>query len=809
MDGFLHDLRYALRGLRRSPGFAAAAVLTLALGIGLNAALFSVVNGVLLRPLPYRDPGGLVRLYHVHPEQAPDGGPFSPQDLDDLRAADTGFQSLAAWHYQPGETGLNLAGGGAEPRRVEVAFVSRELLPMLGVPAALGRTLRDDENQPGSDRVVVLSDAFWRSRFNADPGVVGRTVILDGEPWTVAGVMPPSFAFPAREAEAWAPLSRIGENDLPHTRGLRWMEVVGRLRPGVTPAAALPRVDAVLRRLAEGYGDSNDGWTRARVQTLRDAVVGPVRPALLVLMGTVLLVLAVACANLANLLLARASARRREIAIRTALGATRGRLVRQMLTESLVLALLGGALGLALAGTGVRALLALSAGTIPRGAEVGVDGRVALFALLLSLLTAGVFGLLPALRAVDGATGETLRDGGRGGTERRGAGLRAALVLAQTAAAMVLLVGAGLLVHSFWRLVRVDPGFRPANVLLVSFDIPFYRYDSPRKLNDYRDELLRRVRELPGVVAAGAAKTQPLRGGGEPYVFTLPGRSGPGATLNLSAGTHLATPGYFSALGIPVLRGRVFEPADDRRDAPLVLVVNQSAARRYWPGADPVGERVEMNGAPFTVIGVVGDVRTEGFATPPGPAVYFPFSLAPRVATRIFVRTRGDPAALAPAVRRAIHQVDPQQPIGEVRTLQSAMADTVAQPRFFTLLLAVFGSVAVLLAALGLYGVVSYSVTRRTAEIGIRMALGAQPHQVVGLELRRSARPTLAGIVVGAAGALLLSRLLASLLFEVRPADPATFAAAAAVLAVVALAAAWLPARRAAKIDPTSALRAD
>jgi putative ABC transport system permease protein len=806
MESFIQDIRFALRTLRRSPGFAAVAVLTLALAIGLNTAIFSVVNGVLLKPLPYRDPDALVRLHHVHPEKAPEGGPFSPQDFEDLKAGTNAFGGLAAYWYVPGKSGMNLTGDGGEPRRVQATFVSPELFPLLGVPATLGRTLRPDENVPGADRSVVLSDAFWRSRFNADRGVVGRTVTMDGKPFTVVGVMPPRFAFPAPEVEAWAPVSLIGEEAVPHQRGVRWLDVVGRLRPGTPPAAAAASASAVLSRLASDHADSNEGWTRARMETLRDSLVGPVRPALLVLLGTVVLVLLVACANLANLLLARASARERELAVRTAMGARRGRLVRQMLTESLVLALLGGAVGLPLAGLGVRALLALAGDAIPRPEEVRLDGRVALFALLLSLATAMVFGLFPAVRAARGSTSETLRDGGRAATERRGGVARGALVLGQTAAAMVLLVGAGLLIGSFVRLVSVDPGFRPQHVLVVSFTIPPDRYGTPEKMAAYRNEVLRRVADVPGVVAVGAAKTQPLRGGGEPYELEVPGRTGAGAVLSPPSGAFIVSPGYFGALGIPLVRGRVFDPRDDAPDAPGVLLVNRAAARRYWPTADPVGQVVRLRGTALTVVGVVGDVRNEGLGAAAEPAVYLPFGMAPRLATQLFVRTTGDPAAAAAAVRDAVHAADPLQPIAEIRTLASAMAETVARPRFFALLLGSFGALAVLLAALGLYGVVAYSVTRRTVEIGIRMSLGARAGDVVLMVVRRAMWPTLAGIAVGIAGAWTLSRLMRSMLFEVRPGDPATFAAAAVLLALVALLASWLPARRAARIEPSSAL---
>jgi putative ABC transport system permease protein len=808
MDTLLQDLRYALRMLRRTPGFTLVAVLTLALGIGLNTAIFSVVNGVLLRPLPFRDPDQLVRLRHVHPEKAAEGGPFSPQDLEDLRAGANGFHSLAAYLFEPGETALNLTGDGGEPAVVQGASVSKEFFPLLGVDAALGRTLRPEENVPGNDRVAVLSDALWRRRYNADPSIVGKTVTLEDDPMTVVGVMPPSFTFPDRQADVFIPISRIGEDDIPSQRDLRWMEVVGRLRPGTTPEAALSSVNSILARLAAEHTDSNEGWGRARMETLQDAIVGPVRPALLMLLGTVFLVLLVACANLANLLLARASAREREVAIRTALGAGRGRLVRQMLTESVVLSLLGGVLGLALAVVGVRALLALSAGTIPRADAVGVDGRAAVFALLLSLGTAVLFGLVPAVRAARGSTSDTLRDGGRGGSERRGGGTRAALVLAQTAAAMVLLVGSGLLVNSFYRLMNVDPGFRSENVLMASLDLT-EKYETTEERQGYRNELIRRVGEIPGVVSVGAAKTQPLRGGADSYEFTIPGRSGPDALMSPASGTLIVSPGYFDALRIPLLRGRVFTLNDDAPEAPAVLMINQAAARRYFPGTDPVGQTVTFSDMTFTVIGVVGNVRNEGLASAPEPAVYFPYGIAPRRSTQLFIRTTGDPGTVATAVRQAIHAVEPLQPIAEVRTLESAMSETVAQPRFFTLLLTIFGSVAVFLAALGLYGVVAYSVTRRTTEIGIRMALGARARDVVRMVVRNSVWPTAAGILAGAFAALLLGRLMASMLFEVRPADPATFGAAALLLAVVAVVASWLPARRAARIEPTQALRAN
>jgi predicted permease len=809
MNTILQDFRFAVRLLRRSPGFTLVAVLTLALGIGINTAIFSVVNGVLLRPLPYADPDALVRLHHVHHEQAPTGGAFSPQDVEDLQAGAAGFAGIAAYGYLPGQSGLDLTGEGSDPRRVEGVFVSPEFFPLLGVGAAHGRTLHADESRPGGDRAVVLSDALWRSRFDADPGVVGRTLTLDGEPYSVVGIMPPHFAFPAPAAEVWVPLSRLGEDAIPRQRGIRWLQVVARVAPGVRPETALGSANATLAALAAEHPATNEGWTGARMEPLRESIVGTVRPALLLLLGTVLLVLVVACANLANLLLARATAREREMAVRAAVGAGRGRLVRQMLTESLLLSFMGGIGGVLLAAAGVRVLLAASAGSLPRADEVGLDGGVILFAVGVSLLTALLFGLVPALRAAGGAPAAALRDAGRGGSERGGVRTREVLVLAQTAVAMVLLVAAGLLTNSFWRLINVDPGFRPDDVLVASFTIPADRYETPERMAAYRDEVLRRVREVPGVVAAGAAKTQPLLGGGEPIEFVLPGRSGPEAVLNPPGGAFVVSPGYFEALRIPLQRGRVFEPHDDVPGGALAMVVSQAAAQRYWPGSDAVGETVRIGEESVQVVGVVGDVRNNGLGATAEPAVYVPFAMAPRVATQLFVRGTLEPGAAAAAVRQAIHAADPLQPIAQIRPMRSAMAETVAQPRFFAALLALFSALALFLASLGLYGVVAFTVNRRATEIGIRMALGAETRDVVGMMVWRTMIPIVGGVVVGAVGAWMLSRLMGSMLYEVGAGDPATFAVTAALLTAVALLAAWIPARRAARIEPATALRTE
>ncbi|MGH8168566.1 MAG: ABC transporter permease, partial [Woeseiaceae bacterium] len=573
MHTVLQDLRYALRTLQKSPGFTAVAVLTLALGIGANTAIFSVVDSVLLRPLSYAEPDRLVRVLHNAPEDgfAVSRGAFSPQDFEDLKRDNNVYEQLAAYHFLPGQSKTSLVGVG-EPRELETAFVSSEFFSVLGVAAGLGRVPAAEENTPGADRVAVLSNGFWERAFGADRGIVGRKISLDGETFTVIGVMPATFDFPSREAEVWLPLSRIGEDDIPHIRGLRWMEALGRLAPGVSGEAATSATNAVLRQLEAEYPDTNEGWGSATVQGLRDSLVGDVRPALLILLGAVALVLLIACANLANLLLARGSSRGRELAIRAALGANRGRVVRQLLTESVALAVAGGAVGLALAYQGLETLVDLSAGTIPRPEQIDLDLRIAAFALAVSLLTGIVFGLLPSLQVSRAGVQQTLNEGGRGATDGpRSQGVRGFLVIAQTAVAVVLLIGAGLLIRSFWNLTHVDPGFAADNVLTVSIRTPSEVLESERR-DEYRREILRGIENLPGVLAVGGSKTVPLHGGGEAYSFSIPGRPEP---ITPESGVVIVTPGYFRALGVPVLQGRDLTHADDT-DGAQVLMVNQA-----------------------------------------------------------------------------------------------------------------------------------------------------------------------------------------------------------------------------------------
>lgn len=807
MQTLLQDLKYCLRGLRTSPGFATVAVVTLALGIGANAAIFSIVYNVLLRPLSFEEPGRLVRVLHEVPENgfAVTRGAFSPPDFEDLQR-DTGvFESLAAWYFIPGQSETSLLGGG-QPEEIDTAFVSGDFFSLLGVTPELGRLPGADENVPGADRVAVLSHGVWQRRFAADAGIVGQSVTLDGEAFTVLGVAPPGFDFPSREAEMWVPLSLIGEDDIPRRRDLRWMEVIGRLAPGVTPGAADAATDTVMRRLAEEYPDTNEGWDGTTVRTLKAALVGDVRPALLVLLGAVALVLLIACANLANLLLARGSARGRELAIRAALGAARGRVIRQLLTESLVLALLGGALGLALAWYGLDILVALSAGTIPRPDEIGLDLRVAGFGLAASLATGVLFGLVPSLAASKADLRESLGEGGRAATAgRRRRDMRGALVAAQIALAVVLLAGAGLLIRSFWNLTHVDPGFTGENVLTVSISTPSEIILDDERQSAYRREILGRLESLPGVLAVGGSKTVPLHGGGEPYSFVLPGRAEPIAP---ESGVLIVTPGYFRALGIPLLQGRDFSDADEARGAP-VLIVNQAFARTYLPGRNPVGEALRLGDIELPIVGLVGDVRTDGIARPAAPAVYAPAFLMQRSSMKLFIRSASDPLQLAAAVRETIRDINPSQPVSDVATMGEVVSQTVARPRFFTLLLGGFAGLAMVLAALGVYGVVAYSVSRRSHEIGVRRALGARAGDVLRMVVAQGLTPALAGVGLGLVAALLLARVLASQLYGVGAGDPATYAGVCALLVLVALLAGWLPARRATRVPPMSALRSD
>ncbi len=807
MSTLLDDLRFARRSFAKNPGFTAIVLATLALGIGSVVAIFSIANGVLVQPLPYKNPDRLVRIGHVQADSAVPGASFSPQDIEDLEAAHPGLAGVASWNYFPNQSTMALTGAG-EPERLPAANVSGSFFQTLGMPALAGRTLSRDDDRPGRDHVAVISSALWKRRFGSDRALLGRPIVLDGTPFEVVGVVSSAFEIPSAEVDVWTPLSTVGEDSVPHKREVRWLEVVGRLAPDATIDSARSGMDALFTRLARQYPDSNAGFEHARVIPLATALTGDVRTPIWVLLGAVSVVLLIGCVNVANLLLARASSRQREIAIRAALGAARGRLVRQLLTESLLLSLVGGLLGLVLARWGIDALMAFSGGHVPRATGVRMDGGIVLFALALSVATGVAFGLLPALFAARGSLRGALEgSGGRGGTESRGGlALRRGLVVGEITLAVALLVGAGLLLRSFWRLTHADPGLRADSVLTLSITVPEALYVDDKDI-PYRWAMLRTLRAVPGVVAAGASKTLPLHSGGEAYGFAVEGRPELKA-YKPDGGAIIVTPGYFSALSIPILRGRDFTDSDMETAEP-VLLVNRTLARTLWDTADPIGKGLSIGKTRFNVIGLVGDVRVEGLARAPRGAVYVPMSRFPRGTLKFYLRTSGDPLALAASARAAIHRMDPDQAISGVAPLSAVVSDTVARPRFLTLLVGVFGAAALLLAAIGVYGVISFSVSRRTREIGVRIALGADRAAVRRLVLREGMSLAGAGLALGILVALAVSRTLSSVLFETRTQDPLTLVAVGALLLVVALLACAIPARRAANLDPQQALRVE
>jgi putative ABC transport system permease protein len=800
METLLQDVRYAWRSLCKSPGFTFIALLMLVLGIGANTAIFTVVNGVLLRPLPYQDSHRIVQVYDQNPERGTTYGPFSPQDFDDVKRSNSVYETLAAYNYTSGFTGMNLIGSG-EPSRVAAAYVSDGFFQTFGVAAASGRTILPEENVAGRDKVVVLSDGLWRRRFGGDAGIVGQKITLEGAPFTVIGIMPRSFEFPAREVDVWAPLSLVTDDMVPHRRSLRWLNVVGRLKAGQTIDTATSGTTLLLKQLEQQYPDDNKGWGSAALRSLEDVLVGNVRPALLVLLAAVGLVLLIACANLANLLLARGTARSREIAVRVALGAQRSRLIRQLLTESIVLSLIAGAISLLIAISGTNSLIALGGSTIPRPDSIHVDVVVIVFAFIVSVITAVFFGLIPALKVTALNFYEALKQGGRG-FSGGGNRLRDALVVAQIAVAAMLLVGSGLVLKSLWKLVNVDPGFDAQPVLALRISIPKSKHATEQQEVNYRNRLMQSIATVPGVVAVGGSKTMLLKGGGEPYEFTLQGPKGP-VEVRTRSGAYMITPDYFRALGIPLLRGRAFSEADNSP----VVIINQATAQQYWPEEDPVGKSIFLGKNRFEIVGVVRNVHNDGLTTEAATAIYVPINIFQRSNLNIFVRAAVPPMSLVNAVQRAIWSVEKDQPITDIAPLNQKVAATRSQPRFFTFLLGIFGALAVVLAAVGAYGVLAYTVHQRTNELGVRMALGAEPRDLLAMVLLQGFKLALAGLGIGLVGALLTTRLLSSLLFGVTATDPLTFITAGTVLSLVALLASYIPARRATKVDPMVALR--
>ena len=818
-DTFLQDLRYAIRSLLQRPGFTLVATLTLALGIGANSAIFSVLHGVLLRPLPYANAAAIV-LPHTRWSANP-RGPFSLPEYFDLREQTQALERVGA--YSNGT--LTLTGAG-EAERLRAGYVTADALPVLGVAPVLGRGFTAEEDAPGRPAVVILGDGLWRRRFGGDPAIVGRTLTLDDIPTTVIGIMPPGFQLPSHYAvpgmELWT-LLQLDPATNRSERGGHWLEVVGRLHPGLTVEAADREVAALVAGMVRQYPyEYQQDFGGFAVPAMEESV-GRIRPVLVLLMGAVGLLLLIACANVASLLLARAEARQREIAVRAALGARSGRLVRQLLTESLVLAAVGGGAGVLLASWLVHALVAAAPPTLPRLESIGLDGWSVAFAAVLSLGTGLLFGLAPALHAAGPNLFLMLTDGGRAGTAgRQRQRLRRGLVVAQIGLALVLLVGAGLLIQSFARLRGVDPGFVPDGLLTARLELSPVRYPRNDQIRAFYEELVRRLEQVPGVAAVATVKALPmtqLELGDWSFVeegrHSLPPRPADWVLANWQA----VSPGYFETMRIPLLQGRDVAAAD-RVGAPGVAIVNRTLARRAWPGGDALGKRILLGGGASdsvwrTVIGVAGDVRHRGLDVEPQPEIYLPHAQFPAGTgtalrtLRLVLRSERDPVALTSAVRAAVASLDPDLPLAEVQTMEEAMGSWAAERRLTMLLVAGFAVVAIVLGGVGIYGVMAHMVAQRTREIGIRIAVGAVPREILALVLRQGAWLAGLGIAAGTLAGLGAARLLSGLLYGIAPTDVPTFLATAVLLAAVAAAASLLPAVRATRIDPIEALRAE
>ena len=805
MSTFLQDLLFGTRMLYKNRGFTSVALIALAVGIGANTAIFSVVNSVLLHPLPFRDPQRLIMIWENYQQR---GGPerewASPADFRDFRDQAQSFEHVAAlvgW-------GPTLTGQG-EPEDLQGAGVSYDTFEMLGVEPALGRNFRPDEDQAGAERVVVLSHQFWQRRLAADPTVVGKSLTLSGESFTVIGVMPRGLRFPIlNNTDVWRTIGPVLAGNSRCQRDCLILRVMAKLKPGVTIETARAEVTAIADQNAERFPDSNKG-VGATLVPLHEQLVGDVRPAMLVLLGAVGLVLLIACANVANLLLARAAAREKEVAIRAALGASPARLIRQHLTESILLAVIGGALGLLIAFWMVDLLLSFAPPGTPRIEEVAIDSGVLVFTLGIALLTGVAFGLAPALLASRTDFNSALKEGGRDtSATSRGARVRSALVVSEVALALMLLIGAGLLIKSFVNLQRVDPGFNPKNVLRVDITIPRTRYTEPIRSAAFYKQLLDRVSTLSGVEYAGAVSSLPLSGSGTDANFAIEGQPPSEPDRQPVAWYSSITPGYFRALGIRLLKGRELTERDSA-DGPKVVIISETMARRYFPDSEALGKRLMFGGGKDLreIVGVVSDVKYFGLSVDSRPSMYFPHAQNPARGMSVVVRTKGDPLTLAAAIRGEVSTLDRDLAVSNVMSMEELVGVSLAAPRFTLLLLGAFAAVAMLLAAIGVYGVVSYSVTQRSHEIGVRMALGARVSDVLKLVVGQGMKLVLGGVGLGLIAAYAMTRAMESLLFGVSATDVTTFASTALLLAGVALGACLVPARRATKVDPMESLR--
>jgi len=808
METIFQDLRYGIRMLLKRPGFTLVAVLALTLGIGANTAIFSVVNGVLLRPLPYTNPDRIVTIW----EPSRDGHTLGLTDLEyfDYREQNHVFEEVAAF-----ATGsANLTGSG-EPERVVATWASAGLFPTLGVEPALGRVFTAEDDKPGGAQVVLVTNGLWQRRFGSDPNIIGQQVSFNGVNRTIIGVMPRSFYFDNKDVQLWLPL-RLDRADL--SPGDRSYNAIARLRSDVTLERARVEMNSLAAQLAEEYKKRYpkgvNSTQSVNLIPLHDLIVGEIRPALLVLLAAIGFVLLIACANVANLLLARAEARQKEIAIRIALGAGRRRIIQQLLTESVLLSLVGGATGLLLAFWGVEALLAIAPPSIPRTSEVSVDVTVLIFTLGISLLAGILFGLVPGLQSSKVDLHASFK-GGRGSIGDRGRRrTRRLLVVSEIALSLVLLVGAGLMIKSFWRLMNVDPGFNPANVLTAQIALPPSRYPKFQQVDSFYKQLLERVEALPGVQVAGTVTALPLGGNNSNASFEIEGKPRSPDDAPQNADYRMISENYFRAMGIPLLRGRYFLQSD-QESAPAAVIINE-AMTGFWSGEDPLGKRINLGvpGSPWlTIVGIAKDIKHKGLDLKPKPEMYFLHSqnaygaLGIARAMTVVARTSSGPITLAAPIKSVVHDLDKDLPLARIQTMDQVLSNSVSQPRFTMLLLSVFSVLALVLAVVGVYGVVSFSVAERTQEFGIRMALGANARDVMKLVLREGLIIVSTGVTIGLALSLVVTRLISSFLYNVRPSDPLTYLAISLLLLGVAIGACFVPGRRATKVDPMEALR--
>jgi putative ABC transport system permease protein len=803
LETMWQDFRYGIRVLIKSPVFTAVAVLSLALGIGANTAIFSVVNGLLLRPLPFPDSGRIVDVWHTPPQESFPGMTrfsVSPANYLDWKDQAQTFEQMAAYGY----AGFSLSAGG-DPVAVTGAAVSPDFFSVLRSNASRGRTFLPEEDQPGRDHSVVIGHGLWQRAFGADPDLIGQTVTLNGQSYTVVGVMPAEFHFP-QEAELWVPLA--WDDSERQTRSIHDYLVIARLKQNASLAQAQAEMSTISSRLEQQYPEADKGWG-ALVVPLHEDIVGDIRTALLVLFSAVGFVLLIACANVANLMLARGANRRKEIAIRIALGAPRARIVRQLLSESILLAVVGGLLGLLLAGWGNQLLVKLSAGSLPNAGELGIDKWALGFTLLVSFGAGVAAGIAPAFQFSAADTSETLKQGGRTGGSSAKQRTRKALVICEVALSLILLIGAGLMARSFWKLQHVDPGFNISNTVTMSVGLSRIKYPDASQQRAFFDRVLEQVGAIPGVVSVGATTTLPLQGGGSTQPFTIEGRPASAVAEQPMAQTRYVSPDYFRALGVPLLRGRFFGDQDSDNGVPVVII-SEAMARRFWPGEDPIGKRMTLSfhlkQGPREIVGVVGDVKG-GLDADTAAMMYVPYKQATRPYMSIVARTASDPENFIRAISKSVYSVDKEQALTNVGTMEQVLADSLSGRRFNMTLLIAFAALALVLAAVGVYGVMNYAVTLRRREIGIRLALGAQAADVLRLVLGQGLALTLIGIGAGLAGAYGLTHLMANLLYGVTATDFLTFVSVSGVLMAVGLLASYLPARRATKVDPMIALR--